>query len=242
MTQQFNPGDPIVTASGRRGEVIEVDTQLFPLHTLVQFKDVEQPLLILTHCLSPETQLPQSSAREAKQPLTGEKPTVPKVVTPITAKVVIIGKPKESTYTPGQFYHPVLFADQTYPEGAEEAKIWKNLSSDEVSQLTKGDTVQLVPTGTDKNGKVSHQIVKLTPTPTTSSTAAQQHPQTNSVAPSWSEDQKREVAAYIEQVGALYRYCYTTAATQMKDMTQSEETLRCCASSLFIAAQRKFHL
>ncbi len=82
-----------------------------------------------------------------------------KVVTPITATVEVIGKLKESTYSPGTFYHPVLFLDAA--KQGEEAKIWKNLTDEEVAQLKKGDRVQLIPIGQDKSGKDKHQIVKI---------------------------------------------------------------------------------
>lgn len=98
-----------------------------------------------------------------------------KIVTPTVCKVVAIGKPKESTYTPGQFYHPVLFCDTRYPEGDEQAKLWKNLSGDEVALLQRGETVQLVPIGTDKHGNPKHQIVKLTPASSTGQQAVTNH-------------------------------------------------------------------
>jgi hypothetical protein len=70
-----------------------------------------------------------------------------KVIAPITALVEVIGKPRESSYEVGKFYYPTLFIDLSQPEGAEARKIWKNLSGDEVSQIQKGDRVQLVPAG-----------------------------------------------------------------------------------------------
>ncbi len=84
-----------------------------------------------------------------------------KVVSPIAAKVEVIGRPRESSYEAGKFYYPTLFIDLSQPEGAETAKIWKNLSEDEVSQIQKGDRVQLISIGKDRGGKDRHNIVLL---------------------------------------------------------------------------------
>ncbi|MBW4552147.1 MAG: RAD52 family DNA repair protein [Aphanocapsa sp. GSE-SYN-MK-11-07L] len=86
-----------------------------------------------------------------------------KVISPIAARVEVIGKPKESSYQPGQFYYPTLFIDLSKPEGSEEAKIWKSLSSQEISQIAKGDTVELVLAGRNKNGTDKHNIVVIHP-------------------------------------------------------------------------------
>lgn len=158
-----------------------------------------------------------------------------KVVTPITCKVVIIGKPKESTYAPGQTYHPVLFADTSLPEGAEEAKIWKNLSGEEVAQIHKGDTVQLVPVGTDQNGKPKHQIVKLTP-----ATQAVADYQQRTLTPTgiWSDEEKRAIAFKVQQHAKLMRFCLETAQAQFGDLVGSEESLQSLATTLFIQSLR----
>lgn len=159
-----------------------------------------------------------------------------KVVTPILCKVVAIGKPKESTYTPGQFYNPVLFADTSYPEGSEEAKLWKNLSSEEVSQIQKGDAVQLVPIGTDKHGNPKHQIVKLTPAPSREQQAVNDHHSRtiSSESGEWTDAEKRAIAAKIQQNAKLMRFCLETASAQFGDLLESEESLRCMATTLFI--------
>jgi hypothetical protein len=86
-----------------------------------------------------------------------------KVVSPLTVRVEVIGKPKESSYQPNTFYYRTLFIDLSKPEGSEAAKIWKSLSSDEVSQIVKGDVVQLVPAGIGESGKTKHNIVITQP-------------------------------------------------------------------------------
>jgi hypothetical protein len=157
-----------------------------------------------------------------------------KVVTPIVCKVVNFGKPKESTYNPGQFYYPVLFADQAYADGNEQAKIWKNLFSDEVAQLQKGDIVELVPNGTDKNGNPKHQIVKLSPAPSREEQAILDH-QTRTLKPDeWSDSEKRQIAAQVAQNAKLMRFCLETASAQFGDLLSSEESLRRLATTLFL--------
>lgn len=55
-------------------------------------------------------------------------------------------------------------------------------------------------------------------------------------------EQKREIAGYIDDMGDLYKYCLETAETKLSDVDCDLYTVRACASSLFIAAQRRFDL
>jgi hypothetical protein len=155
-----------------------------------------------------------------------------KVVTPITCQVVIISKAKQSNYGEGQTYHAVLFADTSYPEDAEEGKVWKNLSPDEVAQLHKGDMVQLVPNGTDKNGKPKHQIVKLALS--REQQAVLDHQTRTLKSRGWSDDEKRAIAEKIAQHAKLMRFCLEMVRTELGDLLESEESLRCAATTLFI--------
>ena len=158
-----------------------------------------------------------------------------KVVTPVTAIVECIGRPKQSSYGDG-VYHPCLFLDEA--KSGEEAKIWKSLSEEEVSQLRKGDRVQLVPAGKNTNGTDKHNIVKLGG----STSATNSQPTTaNSQQQGMTAEQKRAIAAYVEQMGDLYAFCLSTAQNKIGASTDGE-TVRCMASSLFIASQRKFGL
>ncbi|MBV8885795.1 MAG: hypothetical protein JO235_17620 [Chroococcidiopsidaceae cyanobacterium CP_BM_RX_35] len=109
-----------------------------------------------------------------------------KVVTPVTARVEVIGKLKESSYQPGQYYRSVLFLDLSQPEGSEAAKIWKSLSEAECEGLTKGATVQLIPTGVTKEGVARHNIVLLDAQASASTPAPQ--------ASGWSPDERRAIA------------------------------------------------
>ncbi|WP_088895010.1 hypothetical protein [Leptolyngbya ohadii] len=162
-----------------------------------------------------------------------------KVVAPIVAVVEIVGKPKPSAYHEGEFYYPTLFLDQS-KEG-DEAKIWKSLTEEEASQLRKGARVQLVPAGSTKNGQAKHNIVLL------DAPAVASRPIAPTTAPAqqtdpyrMSDDQKRDVAAYVSQMGDLLAYCRNVAQQKLGDV--EEETIRTSTASLFIAAQRKFNL
>jgi len=168
-----------------------------------------------------------------------------KVVVPVSAIVEVIGKAKESSYEPGTYYHPVLFLDES--KAGDERKIWKNLSTEESGQLRKGDRVQLIPVGQDKQGKDKHQIVKFggiefpanpVPVPVHPS---QVTPQAKPGDVGLSADTKRAIAAYVEELGGLYAFCLDTAQKKIGASSDSE-TVRCAASSLFIAASRKFGL
>lgn len=159
-----------------------------------------------------------------------------KIITPIEAVIEFVTDLKEGSYG---VYKSVLFKT---PEGE---KIWKSFppDSEELSILTKGARVRLIPNGSTKSGKPSHVIELLerknmqppSVTPTTPPKPAA--PQTGIT-----DDQKREVAAYIEQMGALYRFAYGQAVQHLNGIANDPGTLHSCASTLFIAAQRKFNL
>lgn len=166
---------------------------------------------------------------------------MPKIVTPIIAVVEMIGKAKESTFNEGGFYHSVLFLDESL--SGDEAKIWKSMFPDEVEQLRKGDRVQLIPAGLDKNGKEKHQIVKLSglPSGTTQSTATKprgDRPPSEVSYTGMSDETRLATATYIGQMGRLYAFCLKTAKQELGD--EDSETIRCMASALFIAADRRF--
>ena len=143
-----------------------------------------------------------------------------KVVAPTLARVEVIGKPKESSYEAGRFYHPCLFIDLSQPSGSEAAKIWKNLSGDEVSQIQRGDHVQLV-----------HNIVLLESPATVPNP---QPEQATSVAEGWTPEQKRAIAAKVQQNADLLKYCLETARSKFGKLVESEESIRCLATTLYI--------
>ena len=164
-----------------------------------------------------------------------------KVVVPIVAKVEVIGRPRESSYEAGKFYYPTLFIDLSQPEGAEAAKIWKNLTEDEVSQIQKGDRVQLISVGKDKSGKDKHNIVLLEDS---NPAAIKSRPDDTPQASEWSPEQKRAIASYIERQADLLGFCLKISrekfANPNSPLVQTEESVRTLATTLYINAVRKF--
>jgi len=157
-----------------------------------------------------------------------------KVVTPVTAKVEIIGKLKESSYQAGQYYRSVLFLDLSQPEGTDAAKIWKSLSESECEGLVKNATVQLVPAGRDKNGNDKHNIVLMdvqAPVAVPTSTPAQ--------TTGWTPDEKRAIATKVAQHADLMVHCLKTSRKKFGGLVETEESLRALATTLFLAAIKK---
>lgn len=166
-----------------------------------------------------------------------------KVVSPITAKIEVIGKLKESSYHPGQYYRSVLFIDLSQPSGTDAAKIWKSLSDPECEGLAKGGTVQLVPAGTDKNGKDKHNIVLLgDSSPAAVKSSADDTPPVSE----WTPDQKRAIASFVEDQADLLGFCLKVSrekfANPHNPLVETEESIRTLATSLYITTQRKFHV
>jgi hypothetical protein len=157
---------------------------------------------------------------------------MPKVVSPILAKVELITKEKEGDYG---LYRSVLFKNG-------EGKIWQSFDPDaeELQIFKKGMTVQLIPRGESKSGKTQYNIVLLDSVSVPNTAPAPQAPAPVAAYGVMSEAQKYEAAAYIEQMAKMYRYCYEQAQISLTGATESPETVRAAASTLFIAAQRKF--
>lgn len=154
-----------------------------------------------------------------------------KVVAPLICKVEAIGRPKQSSYS-DSFYHPVLFVNEAV-EG-DAGKIWKNLSPEEVSQLMKGDRVQLVPAGKDKNGNDKHNIIILDSSPT-----APVQPSTVSNLVGLTDDQKRAIATFGVDVIKAYAFLYQQATDELQPLGASEEAIRDATSAALIAAQKR---
>ncbi len=158
-----------------------------------------------------------------------------KVVAPLSVRVEVIGRPRESSYEAGKFYYPTLFIDLSQPEGSEAGKIWKNLSEDEVSQIQRGDCVQLIPAGKDKSGKDKHNIVLLE-SPATAPDP--QHAQPTPIADGWTPEQKRAIASKVQQHADLLAYCLETAHKRFGDLVSTEESIRCLGTTLYLSVLR----
>jgi len=104
------------------------------------------------------------------------------------------------------------------------------MTPEQAQGFTRGEQVYLVPT-TNAKGKPSYDIELLpTTAPATAPTAA------------IPDDQKRAIAGYITDLAALYAYCDQQAAHQLAPRGAPEPASQGAASTLFIAASRKFSL
>ena len=144
---------------------------------------------------------------------------------PIAAKVETIGQPKPSQFGEGT-YRPVLF------QTVDGQKIWKSYN-ELPTGIVKGASVTLLQK-TGKDGKLEYDVLvgAIAPEQTTNS----QPTTANTQPPSMNADQKRAIAGYIEEMGSLYAFCLSTAQNKIGASTDGE-TVRCMASSLFIAAR-----
>jgi hypothetical protein len=53
---------------------------------------------------------------------------------------------------------------------------------------------------------------------------------------------KREIAAYVEDLAALYVFCFDTAKAKLGDRMANQEAIKDVATTLFLSACRKFQL
>jgi hypothetical protein len=160
-----------------------------------------------------------------------------KIIIPVEAVIEFVTDLKEGQYG---VYKSVLF------KTSDGEKIWKSfpLDSEELSILSKGARVRLIPNGSTRSGKPSHVIELVDGGAAKLDTVSngQNSEHLGKPTDGLTDDQKRQIAAYIEQMGTLYRFAYGQAAQHLKGMTDEPDTLRSCAATLFIAAQRRFNL
>lgn len=118
--------------------------------------------------------------------------------------------------------------DVTLPNGQEQA-IWGPANFPAIVNCRNGQSVAIA---VDSKGK--YHVVEDQPTPTTGMDT------TSTPSPNLDKETKQAIAAYIEEMGSLYSFCYTTASNKLAEAPN--EAKQAMASSLFIAAQRKFGL
>lgn len=152
----------------------------------------------------------------------------------ILATVAAFGKVKPSQYD-GNSFQSVLFEGDGLPDG----KLWRSMTPDQAQQFTRGEQVYLVPT-TNKHGKPSYDI-ELLPTTATQVPATAPAPATAPTA-AIPDEQKRAIADYVTDLAALYSYCYQQASHQLAPHGAPDPAIQGAASTLFIAASRKFSL
>jgi hypothetical protein len=144
------------------------------------------------------------------------------------------GKVKYGCGKPKDFGHGDRINAVVTLDNGEEVKLWGKPDDQALVSLRKGQSVNLIYDG--KNYKLVNSQPAATSQPANTS-------QTSLVANSeLSKEQKHAIAEYIEGRADLLKYCWTTAKLKLGDVTTDEESLRCAASTLFIAAQKKFNL
>ena len=118
-------------------------------------------------------------------------------------------------------------------EAGETLALWRPANDSTLLSLRRGDRVTIAK---DSKGKIS--LIDNTASPSTPAAVptATQPAKVEGMTP----ETKKAIAAYVEEMGDLYRYCYTTAAAKLAEAPN--EAKQAMASSLFIAAQRKFNL
>jgi hypothetical protein len=117
--------------------------------------------------------------------------------------------------------------DVCLPNGQEQA-IWGPANFSAIMNCRNGQTV---PIAVDSKGK--YHVVEGQPT---TPPPADAPPQPQGMTP----ETKKAIAQFVGEMGDLYRYCYETAGEKLA--TAPNEAKQAMASSLFIAAQRKFNL
>lgn len=146
-------------------------------------------------------------------------------------------------FTPGKVfetqYGQRINAVVTVAETGEEIKLWGSPGDSTLIALTNGQQVSLA------QGQKGWQLLSVPPAedsaPTSSGNGkAQAH------AP-LDPEQKKQVAAYIDQMADLYGYCLKQVVNrQLTDidvtLPDTEERVRAVATTLFIQACRKFNL
>jgi hypothetical protein len=147
---------------------------------------------------------------------------MPKLVQPVTATVELVTALKEGNFGP---YRSVLFKNG-------EEKIWQSFDSDaeELAVLSRGVQVQLVPRGESKQGKTQYNIVLL-------SAPASSTPMTKRAT--LSAAKKYEVAAHIEQMAKMYRFCFEQAQIALTGATEDRATVSAAADALFYGGLRE---
>ncbi len=109
--------------------------------------------------------------------------------------------------------------------GGDDIKVWGR-PTDAIAQLTKGQQVTLLSDGKTYKLVADSQPAQVKQPVTTELTA----------------DQKKAIALYVDEQGDLLKFCWVTARKKLDGVAYTEESIRCAAASLYIAAQRKFSL
>lgn len=132
-------------------------------------------------------------------------------------------------------YGPRLNAKIVLPNG-EEIKVWGNPGDSVLKSLRKGQSIQVV-----KDDKGKYSLVEQAP-----ATGAPGQVAGGKDMPldtgELEGELKSAIASYITNRADLYAFCYKQASRSLGDFKVSEETIKCAASALFIATQKKFEI
>lgn len=135
------------------------------------------------------------------------------------------GPPRETKY--GQRINVLCIL----PSG-EEFRLWGNPGDERLIALQKGQQIEVLK---DRKG---YKLVDLP----TDQPAPVQPAQTHLIAKPISQEMRSQVADYVTQMGQLYQFCWDSATLNLQGKAQDEESIRAAASSLFIAASKRFSL
>ncbi|MDB9529913.1 hypothetical protein PN498_28260 [Oscillatoria sp. CS-180] len=125
-------------------------------------------------------------------------------------------------------------ADLRLPDGSEDA-LWRPGGDTHFLSYRKGSAVQITK---DHKGKLS-LVESSAEQPPTPGTAPASQP---SPAQLLEGTSKADIAQYVTDMAALYSYCYGEAVKHLAQHEPPEHAIRGAASSLFIAAQKRFDL
>lgn len=129
-------------------------------------------------------------------------------------------------------YGPRLNAKIALSNG-EEIKLWGNPGDSVLKSLRKGQSIQVV-----KDDKGKYSLVEQAPATGQPPVAEAQALDTGELG----EDTKNVIASYITNRADLYAFCYKQAYRSLGELGVTEETIKCAASTLYIATQKKFDL
>jgi len=111
----------------------------------------------------------------------------------------------------------------------EETKLWGNPDDSALLALKKGQQVQLM-----KDQKGYKLISEATPEqPSQASPQASSGSNEKRLPPTWTDDERRAIAARTEQHAKLMKYCHDQIKTQFGDGL-SEESLRTLTITLYL--------
>jgi hypothetical protein len=148
------------------------------------------------------------------------------VATYLSAECKRVGRLKQGQYGD---YHPCLF------ESDSGTEFWKSYKpgDQELQLLTQGETYSFVALP-GKNGKPDYKLV-APPAATTQPPTEQEHKPDS--------DRRGEILRYASSLADLYGACWELSRDRLSSLGASqEESVRACASSLFIATTRTFSM